>query len=121
MRVTVPTIPKVAMPNDLEEAGNTTAHTDIYVPTTAKGVPLPAWDGNWAKVLGLLFDCNKHYRDNALFQAWIKHRAVQTSYKTSVQHIHTGYFLTGEIEDEEPHSLLNLCPAIATRIAKAQC
>ena len=51
---------------------------DINVPTDTDGHPLN-WDGNPAKILGLLDETGKHYTRNGLFAELIRNRAVPLS------------------------------------------
>ena len=52
---------------------------DINVPTDSDGHPLN-WDGNPAKILGLLDETGKHYTHNGLFAELISDRAVLTKH-----------------------------------------
>ena len=54
---------------------DSTHPVDILVPTDSEG-NLLSWDGNNAKVLGLLDETNKHYVRNGLFSELIANRAV---------------------------------------------
>ena len=48
---------------------------DIIIPTDSEGNPL-SWDGNPAKILGLINEANLHYERNGLFAELIANRAV---------------------------------------------
>ena len=71
-----------------EESSNDS--TDIYVPcdSTSEEIRL-VWDGNYAKILGLLDEIQRYLRRVSLLQAWIRHRVVLVKEKTVVPHLHT--------------------------------
>ena len=70
---------------------------DILVPTDLDGDPL-IWDGNNAKILGLLDACDKHYIRKGQFQPYFQHRAVLLSNgKIAVPSKATILFIMGEL------------------------
>ena len=74
--------------------------SDIYVPCDTEDLKL-IWDGNYAKILGLLDEVQRYLRRVGLLQAWIRHRAVLVKEKTVVSHIHVIPFVKGQILDGE--------------------
>ena len=88
---------------------------DINVPTDSDGHPLN-WDGNPAKILGLLDETGKHYTRNGLFAELISDRAVSLSNgKTALEHLHSIPFVLCDITDTKTRTLSEPCPDIATR------
>ena len=95
---------------------DTTNTIDINVPTdTAEGHPLN-WDGNPAKILGLLDETSKHYTRNGLFAELISDRAVSLSNgKIALEHLHSKPYIMGDITDTITRTLTGPCPDIDTR------
>ena len=84
--------------------------TSIYVPTDSEGHPL-SWDGNVAKILGLMDEVNLHYERNGLFSELIANRAVVLSNgKTAIEHLHSVPFIQGDIIDPTTRTLRTACP-----------
>ena len=75
-------------------------YSDIYVPCDTEDLKL-IWDGNYAKILGLLVEVQRYLRRVGLLQAWIRHRAVLVKEKTVVAHLHVIPFVKGQILDGE--------------------
>ena len=72
---------------------------DIYSPSDIDKEQL-TWDGNDAKIPGLLFEVSKHLIRNALLQPFLRHRAVLVSNgKTAVPSLQTVSFVQGTIKD----------------------
>ena len=99
---------------------------DIYVPSDTEGIALN-WDGNYAKIVGLMNETNKHCVRKGILQPFIKHGvALVSNGRTAVPSIHSVPFVQGLVLDgaeREPitYSLTNLRPAtIDERVAAAQ-
>ena len=94
---------------------DTTNTIDINVPTDTEGHPLN-WDGNPAKILGLLDETSKHYTRNGLFAELISDRAVSLSNgKIALEHLHSKPYIMGDITDTITRTLTGPCPDIDTR------
>ena len=88
---------------------------DILAPTDLDEDPL-LWDGNNAKILGLLYGCDKNYLRKGQFQPFFQHRAVLLrNGKIAVPSKATIPFIMGELDDGR--TFANLCPAIDERKA----
>ena len=57
---------------------NNSANSDLFEPSDMEGIPL-SWDGNDAKILGLIHETGKYLTQKGLLQPYIKHRAVPLS------------------------------------------
>jgi hypothetical protein len=114
LRVSHPEIKKTMSPHD--DSTENTATADILQPIDLDKEAL-LWDGNNAKILGLLDGCGKFYVRKGLFQPFFKHRAVLLSNgKTAVPSKHSIPFVMGELSDS--YSFDDICPAIADRVAE---
>ena len=83
----------------MHDASEDSAITDIFRPTDSEGEPL-SWDGNNAKILGLLQACGKHYKKVGILQPFFAHRSVLLSNgKIAVPSKASIPFLDGTIED----------------------
>ena len=88
---------------------------DILVPTDTEGHSLN-WDGNPAKVHGLLDETNKHYTRNGLFTELISDRSVSLSNgKIALEHLHSIPYIMGDITDTINRTLTGPCPDIEAR------
>ena len=63
---------------DISMTSESTVNLDILQPTDLDG-ELLQWDGNNAKIIGLLDACGKHYTRKGIFQTFFQHRAVLLS------------------------------------------
>ena len=103
---------------------NSTESTDINVPTDMQKEPL-IWDGNDAKIKGLLFELGRYLQRNSILQTYFAHRAVLLSNgKVAVPSISSIPFIMGDLEDSHGadivvHNFTKPCPAIAERVAAA--
>ena len=61
--------------SESRDTEHTTVTDDLYSPTDLEGNPL-SWDGNYAKILGLIHEVGKYLVRKGLLQPYIKHRAV---------------------------------------------
>ena len=92
-----------------------TATADILQPIDLDKEPI-LWDGNNAKILGLLDGCGKFYVRKGLLQPFFKHRAVLLSNgKTAVPSKLSIPFVMGDLDDT--HSFDDICPDISERVA----
>ena len=90
---------------------------DILVITDQEGEAL-TWDGNNAKIPGLLHECGKYYVRKGLFQPLFAHRAVVLSNgNNAITDIKTSVFITGQVDDPQERSFENVCPEISARVA----
>ena len=99
---------------------------DILIPSDTEGTPL-IWDGNYAKIPGLMNETNKHCVRKGILQPFIKHGvALVSNGRIAVPSTHCVPFVQGLVLDgaeREPitYSLTNLRPAtIDERVAAAQ-
>ena len=104
---------------DYAISSESTDTLDILQPTDLDAEIL-RWDGNNAKILGLLDATGKHYTRKGLFQPFFQHRAVLLSNgKISIPSKLTIPFLMGEHDDDRSFTNTNMCPVIADRVADA--
>ena len=90
--------------------------TDISVPVDITDQPLK-WDGNDARILGLLKETWEHLERNGHLVTHIQKRArVLSNGKLAVDHISSVPFLMG-LEDEPERTLTSMCPPAPLRIA----
>ena len=108
-----------------EQRDDTSIITDNSTPTDAQGDPLK-WDGNRAKIKGLLKEFGLWTVRKGLLQALFKHRAALLSNgKVAVSSIQAVSFVQGAITDSDvagaviEYSFDNICPPIAERVARA--
>jgi len=110
---------------DDESGDNSSTVADIYIPTTTEGTQL-LWDGNYARILGLLNETNKHCVRKAILQPFIKHGvALVSNGRTAIPSLATIPFIQGTVLDGAlatpiTYSLVNLRPAtIGERVTTA--
>ena len=98
----------------LEDNDRSTLSTNIYIPVSSDKTAL-SWDNNDATILGLLFECGKHYKNKGLFQMLLRHRAVALNNgRLAVEDPNAVYFLSGIIA--EAHDFDDPCPPTPQRI-----
>ena len=99
--------------------------SDKYIPTDTDNITLD-WDGNYAKIPGLLYEIDKHCIRKGILQPFLKH-GVALSYngRTAVPSIRSIPFVQGRLLQDGAlvaptvHSLVNLLPAtIDERVAQ---
>ena len=89
------------------------------------GIPL-LWDGNYAKILGLLHEIGKYLARVGLLQPFVKHRAAVLSNRLAVYSIQSVPFIQGLIADSDAadptkivsYGASSFCPAIGVRVAR---
>ena len=111
--------------SESRDTEHTTVTDDHYSPTDLEGNPL-SWDGNYAKILGLIHEVGKYLVRKGLLQPFIKHRAVALNNgRTSVYSMQSVPFIQGLIADSDAagnvivHDFDELCPAINERVRLA--
>ena len=111
--------------SESRDTEHTTVTDDLYSPTDLEGNPL-SWDGNYAKILGLIHEVGKYLVRKGLLQPFIKHRAVALNNgRTSVYSMQSVPFIQGLIADSDAagnvivHDFDELCPAIDERVQLA--
>jgi len=93
----------------------TTTVTDPDIPVDITDQPI-LWDGNAARILGMLNEVWEHYERNGLYIAYIQKRArVLSNGKLAVDSVSSIPLVMGTV-DEPERTLLNLCPPAAARI-----
>ena len=80
---------------------HSTNSADIEIPADMDGSPL-LWDGNNAKILGLLFETNKYVVRKNLIQPFIKHGvSLVSNGRIAVPSAKTVPFVQGSVLDSE--------------------
>ena len=109
-----------------DERESSSTLDDKYIPTDTDGIAMD-WDGNYAKIPGLLYEINKHCIRKGILQPFLKH-GVSLAYngRTAVPSIRSVPFVQGLLPDGHlavpiVYSLTNLLPeTIDERVAQAQ-
>ena len=87
--------------------------SDKYIPTDTDNITLD-WDGNYAKIPGLLYEIDKHCIRKGILQPFLKHGvALAYNGRTAVPSIKSvpfvqGLLLDGPLAAPVVHSLVNL-------------
>jgi len=96
---------------------DTSTNPDINVPLDITKNPMK-WDGNNARILGLLHETWLYYERNGLFDAFIQKRAkVLSNGKICCETVNHVPFVMGVIKEED-RTLANMCPPGDERIAQ---
>ena len=96
---------------------DTSTNPDINVPLDITENPMK-WDGNNARILGLLHETWLYYERNGLFDAFIQKRAkVLSNGKICCETVNHVPFVMGVIKEED-RTLANMCPPGDERIAQ---
>jgi len=95
----------------------TTTITDSNIPVDITDKPI-LWDGNSARILGMINEAWEHYERKGLYVAYIQKRArVLSNGKLSVDHVSSIPLVMGTVEEPE-RTLLTICPPAAARITE---
>ena len=91
-----------------------TLSTNNLIPVSSDKIVL-VWDGNFATIDGMVFECGRHYKRTGLFQPLIKNRAVALSNGKIAVDSPTAYiFITDQNKD--PRDITSPCPPTPKRV-----